>query len=374
MWGRPVSVIRRVIALATTSRGARSASSCWPCMKRSPSKSTRNAPSPRTASEMSGCWPWESGPSHITVGWNWTNSRSRSRAPARIASAMPSPVDTLGFVDWLNTCPRPPEASTTARHRTAPTPSCWPSPSTCSVSPATPPSAERSRSMASACWMTSISGARSTAAMSARWISAPVASPPACAMRSRWCPPSRVRDSSPSGWWSKWVPSAMSSRTASGPSVTSARTASTSQAPAPATRVSRRCCSGVSPGPSAAAMPPWAHCVEPVPRTSLVTTVRCSEGSAAWMRSAAVSPAMPEPTTTTSARAVHPGEGAVRRPGTGRWEVIGAGYRPDRSPRCSEASPKVSAGSKPVAMIALSASTKTTWGWCSRASAVSIWP
>ena len=51
--------------------------------------------------------------------------------------------------------------------------------------------------------MTSMAGARSTAAMRARWISAPVASPPAWAMRSRWWPPSRVSDSSPSGWWSK---------------------------------------------------------------------------------------------------------------------------------------------------------------------------
>ncbi len=37
-------------------------------MNRSPSQSTRNAPSPRTASEINGCWPRESGPSHITVG------------------------------------------------------------------------------------------------------------------------------------------------------------------------------------------------------------------------------------------------------------------------------------------------------------------
>src|SRR4026209_2691554 len=75
------------MALATTSRGARSASSCTPCMKRLPSKSTRNAPSPRTASEISGCWPRESGTRYITVGWNCTNSRSRSNAPARRARA-----------------------------------------------------------------------------------------------------------------------------------------------------------------------------------------------------------------------------------------------------------------------------------------------
>ena len=40
--------------------------------------------------------------------------------------------------------------------------------------------------------------------------------------------------------------------------------------------------------------------------------------SAAWMRSAAVSPAMPDPMTTTSDRVVHPGSGAVRRCGTRR--------------------------------------------------------
>ena len=126
MCGWPVSSIRRMIALATTSRGARSASSWTPCMNRLPSKSTRNAPSPRTASEISGCWPRESGPRYITVGWNWTNSRSRRVAPARSASAMPSPVDTAGLVVWENTWPRPPEASTTARQWTAPTPSRTP--------------------------------------------------------------------------------------------------------------------------------------------------------------------------------------------------------------------------------------------------------
>ena len=242
---------------------------------------------------------------------------------------MPSPVETAGFVVCENTWPRPPEASTTARHRTAPTPSRWPSPITCRVTPATPaplptgPSS--SRSTARACSMTSISGARRTAAIRARWISAPVASPPAWAIRSRWWPPSRVRLSSPSGSLSKTVPSAMSSWTAAGPSVTSACTASGSQTPAPATRVSRSWSAGESSGPSAAAMPPWAHWVEPALSTSLVTTSSLSARSAAWMRRAAVSPAMPEPTTTTSARVVHPGSGAVSRCGTRRPGVSMSG-------------------------------------------------
>ena len=233
---------------------------------------------------------------------------------------MPSPVDTAGLVVWEKTWPRPPQASTTARHRTAPTPSRWPSPITWRVTPAIPPPSptgpSSSRSTASACWTTSISGARSIAAIRARWISAPVASPPACAIRSRWWPPSRVRDRTPSGSWSNFVPSAISSWTASGPSVTRIRTASASQAPAPATRVSCSCCAGVSSGPSAAAMPPWAHCVEPALSTSLVTTRILS--TCPRSRSAAVSPAMPEPITTTSAVVVQPGSGAVRRPGTRR--------------------------------------------------------
>ena len=312
-----------MIALATTSRGARSASGCTPCMKRSPSGPTSTAPSPRTASEISGCWPTESGPRYITVGWNCTNSRSRSVAPARSASAIPSPVETAGLVVCEKTWPSPPLASTTARQRTAPTPSRWPSPITCRVRPATPPSAASSRSTASACWTTSMSGARSTAATRARWISAPVASPPACAMRSRWWPPSRVSDSSPRGSRSNWAPRPISSCTASGPSVTSARTASRSQPPAPATSVSRSCCSGVSSGPSAAAMPPWAQRVEPAESTSLVTTRTFSPGpSASLRRRAAVRPAMPEPMTTTSAEVVQPGSGALRRPGTRRTGLV----------------------------------------------------
>ena len=67
-------------------------------MKRSPSTSTRKAPSPRTASLMSGCWPFASSPSQSTVGWNWTNSTSASTAPARSAIAIPSPVETEGLV------------------------------------------------------------------------------------------------------------------------------------------------------------------------------------------------------------------------------------------------------------------------------------
>ncbi len=205
------------------------------------------------------------------MGWNWTNSRSLTSAPARSASATPSPVETDGLVVAEKTWPMPPVARTTAGAWTAPTPSCWPSPMTCRVTPAVRPSASVRRSRTSAFSTVRRPRAR-TASTRAREISAPVASPPACAMRRRWWPPSRVSSRPPSEDSSKWAPVSMRRRTASGPSVTRMRTASSSHRPAPATRVSSRCCSGVSPSPRAAAMPPWAQRVEPSSRRALVTT------------------------------------------------------------------------------------------------------
>ena len=154
-----------------------------------------------------------------------------------------------GWWSGEKTWPSPPEASTTARQCTAPTPSRWPSPITCRVTPAMPDAGRRpassSRSTARACSMTSISGARSTAAIRARWISAPVASPPACAIRSRGWPPSRVRRQLAVRLLGRRSCRARSARgRRAGPSVTSACTAAGSQAPAPATRVSRSCVGG----------------------------------------------------------------------------------------------------------------------------------
>lgn len=95
----------------------------------------------------------------------------------RNARATPSPVETAGLVVAEKTCPMPPVASTTAGACTAPTPSCWPSPMTCRVTPAVRPSASVSRSRTSAFSMVRSPAAR-TAPTSAREISAPVASPP----------------------------------------------------------------------------------------------------------------------------------------------------------------------------------------------------
>ena len=111
------AAIRRETASDTTSRGARSASGCTPGMIRAPAPSISTAPSPRTASVISGRCPRSPGPVQSTVGWNCMNSRSAVAAPARSAIAIPSPVATPGFVVAAYRCPAPPVASTTARQR-----------------------------------------------------------------------------------------------------------------------------------------------------------------------------------------------------------------------------------------------------------------
>ena len=123
----------------------------------------------------------------------------------------------------------------------------------------------------------------------------------------RW-PPSRVSDISPLASRSNLAPRAINMRTASGPSVTSTRTAWLSQRPAPATNVSFSWASGESPSPRAAAMPPCAHFVEPSSTFALVTSK--TDKPKVRTCSAVVSPAIPEPTTITSACALHPGAGA----------------------------------------------------------------
>ena len=81
-------------------------------------------------------------------------------------------------------------------------------------------------------------------------------------------------------------------------------------------------------------------------------------------RSAAVRPAMPEPTTTTSALVVQPAAAAAEQAGrTVIPEAIDLQRRAScQSPRTSAMPGNASAGSEPVPTILLSASTKTTLG------------
>ena len=74
------------------------------------------------------------------MGWNWTNSRSVTSAPARSATATPSPVDTDGVGGLAqNTCPSPPVASTTARQRHRADPVALPGADHVQGQPADPP-------------------------------------------------------------------------------------------------------------------------------------------------------------------------------------------------------------------------------------------
>ena len=68
-------------------------------------------PSPRTDSVTSS--PFTDGGQTMPVGWNCTNSMLISAAPARIASAWPSPVYSHEFEVTLNDLPMPPVARIT---------------------------------------------------------------------------------------------------------------------------------------------------------------------------------------------------------------------------------------------------------------------
>src|SRR3954465_9680081 len=80
-------------------------------MNRLPSELRRIPPSPRTDSVTSR--PFTDGGQTMPVGWNCTNSMLISDAPARSASACPSPVYSHEFEGTLNDLPMPPVASTT---------------------------------------------------------------------------------------------------------------------------------------------------------------------------------------------------------------------------------------------------------------------
>src|SRR5450759_5536771 len=81
-------------------------------MNRSPSSSTRIAPAPLSASVIrNDCAPAK------TVGWNWTNSRSAIRAPARAASRIPLPLLIRLLVVRPYRPAYPPVASTVALAR-----------------------------------------------------------------------------------------------------------------------------------------------------------------------------------------------------------------------------------------------------------------
>src|SRR5438067_9807489 len=127
-----------LIALATSSRGSRSGvrrlvswsvyqrsassslsaycplntSGTYSNMNRLPSEFFSTPPSPRTPSVTR--MPLTLGGQTMPVGWNCTNSMLINVAPARSASACPSPVYSQEFEVTLNDLPMPPVAITTS--------------------------------------------------------------------------------------------------------------------------------------------------------------------------------------------------------------------------------------------------------------------
>src|SRR6476619_4371328 len=81
-------------------------------MNRLPSELRRTPPSPRTDSVTR--MPLTDGGQTMPVGWNWMNSMLISVAPARRASACPSPVYYQEFEVTLKDLPTPPVARITA--------------------------------------------------------------------------------------------------------------------------------------------------------------------------------------------------------------------------------------------------------------------
>ena len=286
----PVASRISAIARATTSRGASSARGSKRGMNRSPSASRRTAPSPRRASvsRLLGC-PGTS----RAVGWNWTNSRSASAAPASQAMAMPWPVARSGPVRRPKIPVPPPVARIVRSASTSP-----PAPSARTAR--TRPSSTRSdAARASIHW---IRRSSLVEARRARRIANPVASPPACRTRRALCPPSSV-GAPPS---SKTIPRRRSSAIAFEASVVRIRTASGSPSPAPAVRVSAAWAAGSSPLATAAAIPPWARAVELAADGSVATIVTGPRSAAC---SAAHRPPAPAPTTTVLTDCSRSGDG-----------------------------------------------------------------
>ena len=230
------------MARATASRGASSST------KRSPWASCSVAPSPRIASVMRK--PSRPGTPTTAVGWNCTNSRSASAAPASRASSRPEPNEPGGLVVRDHRAAAPPVARIVPRAASV-------RPSS-SATPAQRPSAAARRA-ARAPSSTSIDGCSATSAESWRRMRRPVALPPACTTRRVPWPPSRPSARLPWRSASKRTPSASSSWKRAGASSVRTSAAERRTRSRPAVSVSCRCSSGESSTASAAASPPWAQ-------------------------------------------------------------------------------------------------------------------
>ena len=268
-------------------------------MNATPSSSRSTAPSPRSASERSGRGidGWCS-----AVGWNCTNSRSAHATPAFSASAMPSPVESVGFVvtakHWPDAAGR--EHDVGGPHELD-----------LAVGPQREHAGAAAAARRAARSRTSPRAPRSVAALDrgderpldlgAGRVAARVHD-----ARERVAALAREQQLAPSAPCSvsNCAPSAASSRTRSGPSVTSTRTASTSHSP----RRPRACRRGAA---RASRARPARRRRHPARSASPSATARpwsarapTGPARAAW--SAVVRPATPLPSTRTSVTSQEP--------------------------------------------------------------------
>ena len=130
----------RTMARATTSRGARSAIGWTPCMKRTPVGVHQQRA--LAADRLGDQRLLAAGALARATARSGGTGRTRGRRPPRRRAARRRRRRRWPRTGWWwrsRPGPRPPVASTTARAWAAPTPSTWPSPMTCRVTPQTRP-------------------------------------------------------------------------------------------------------------------------------------------------------------------------------------------------------------------------------------------
>ena len=276
-----------------------------------------SAPSPRTASQTSGCCAARRRrpAARSAVGWNWTNSRSVTAAPARSASATPSPVETDrvggGREDLAHAAGG--EHHRAGQHRADAVLGALAE--HVQGDPARPGRRRsRSRSSTSACSTSRIHGSRRDRLvqgplhLGAGGVAAGVHDPVGVVAALAGQHQRAVRVAVELGAPADQL--ADPGRALARPAPDRGRVAQ----PDPGDQgVARRARPGVSSGSSTAAMPPCAHRVEPSSMLTLVTTVTCRPASRRC--SAAGQPG--------DAGADHDHVGGLRPAGLGRGQVPG---------------------------------------------------
>ena len=228
-----------------------------PRCRYSPSRSRNRAPAPRNASEASGRG---SRPRSIPVGWNCTNSRSATCAPARMAAANPSPLHARGLVVQAQSWPYPPRGQD---HRAGPEVAQRPAARVPDQRAGHPgPVGRRSRGRPGTGPASPAPPAVTPASSRARVISAPVASPRACTTRAKPCPPSLAK-ALPVEAHPEVGQQFHSSLRRLRRSPTAPPAGHRGRRPPRPCRPHERPL--LSPGPIGAAMPPWASWVLPPP-------------------------------------------------------------------------------------------------------------